>query len=181
MARIQGSDFKKAPFLIRRALAVVRKVFGKDLTPAKIQARVPRVFWGSVLLEMSIGKTRGISERMRSLVQLRTSALVGCPYCMDIGSAVGRKTAGLSDEEIFAAQSGNGGSFSEAEQLLLRLCERLTATPANLDNAFFVEMQKHYTEEQLIELAATVAHENFRARFNRAFDVGSDELFRPLP
>ena len=80
MARIAGIDPKKAPFLIRRALAFVRKMFGKDLTPAKIQARVPRVFWGSVLLEMSIGKTRGISERQRSLVGLRTAALVGCPF-----------------------------------------------------------------------------------------------------
>ena len=100
---------------------------------------------------------------------------------MDIGSAVGRTTAGLSDEEIFAARTGDMSKFPAPEQLLLKLSEQLTATPANLDNALFLELQKHYTEEQLIELAATVAHENFRARFNRAFDVGSDELFCPLP
>jgi hypothetical protein len=80
MARIQGIDSKKAPFLIRRGLAYAKKLFGKELTPAKIQARVPRVFWGSALLEMTVGKTRGISERMRALVQLRTSSLVGCPF-----------------------------------------------------------------------------------------------------
>src|SRR3954449_1206508 len=100
---------------------------------------------------------------------------------MDIGSAVGRTAAGLSDEEIFAARTGDVSKFSEAEQLLLRLSEQLTATPANVDNALFVELRKHYSEEQLIELAAAIAHENFRARFNRAFDVGSDELFCPLP
>jgi hypothetical protein len=80
MARIQGIDPKQAPFLIRRALAYAKNLFGKELTPAKIQARVPRVFWGSALLEMTVGKTRGISDRMRALVQLRTSALVGCPF-----------------------------------------------------------------------------------------------------
>src|SRR4051794_2738349 len=100
---------------------------------------------------------------------------------MDIGSAVGRTAAGLSDEEIFAAQTGNVGKFPEAERLLLRFSEQLTATPANVDNAFFVELQQHYSDNQLIELAAAIAHENFRARFNRAFDVGSDELFCPLP
>jgi|SRR4051794_8730051 alkylhydroperoxidase family enzyme len=100
---------------------------------------------------------------------------------MDIGSAVGRTAAGLSDEEIFAAQTGDASKFPEAEQLLLRLSEQLTATPANVDNALFVELQTHYSEEQLIELAAAIAHENFRARFNRAFEVGSDELFCPLP
>jgi hypothetical protein len=80
MARIQGIDPKKAPFLVRRALVFANKLFGKELTPAKIQARVPKVFWGSALLEMTVGKTRGISERQRALVQLRTSALVGCPF-----------------------------------------------------------------------------------------------------
>ena len=87
----------------------------------------------------------------------------------------------MSDDEIFAARTGDVSKFPEAEQLLLRMSEQLTATPAYLDNAFFVELQKNYSEEQLIELAAAIAHENFRARFNRAFDVGSDELFCPLP
>ena len=100
---------------------------------------------------------------------------------MDIGSAVGRTAAGLSDDEIFAARTGDLAKFSEAEQLLLRLADQLTATPANVDNTLFVELQKHYSEEQLIEFAAAIAHENFRARFNRAFDVGSDELFCPMP
>ena len=80
MARIQGIDSKKAPFLIRRALAYGKKLFGKDLTPGKIQARVPKIFWGSVLLEMTIGKSSGIPPRQRSLVQLRAAALVGCPF-----------------------------------------------------------------------------------------------------
>src|SRR3954470_20803897 len=100
---------------------------------------------------------------------------------MDIGSAVSRTAAGMSDEEIFATRTGDASKFSPAEQLLLRMSEALTVTPANIENAFFLELQKHYSEEQLIELAAAIAHENFRARFNRAFDVGSDELFCPLP
>ena len=87
----------------------------------------------------------------------------------------------MSDDEIFAARTGDLSKFAEPEQLLLRLSEQLTATPANVDNSLFVELQKNYSEEHLIELAAAVAHENFRARFNRAFDVGSDELFCPLP
>jgi len=80
MARIQGIDPKKASFLIRRALAYGKKLFGKDLTPSKISARVPKVFWGAALLEMTIAKSSGISQRQRALVQLRTSALVGCPF-----------------------------------------------------------------------------------------------------
>src|SRR5262245_18144588 len=98
---------------------------------------------------------------------------------MDIGSAVSRTAVGMKDEEIFAAQRGDISKFPAPEQLLLKLAELLTATPASIDNEFFLELRKHYSEEQLIELAAAIAHENFRSRFNRLFDVGSDELFCP--
>jgi hypothetical protein len=80
MARIQGLNPHKAPFLIRRAFAYGKKLFGKDLTPSKISARVPKVFWGAALLEITIAKSTGIIARQRSIVQLRTAALVGCPF-----------------------------------------------------------------------------------------------------
>src|SRR5690348_9311586 len=99
---------------------------------------------------------------------------------MDIGAAVSSKAVGMSDEEIFAAQRGDISKFPTPEQLLLKLAELLTATPANVDNESFQELRKHYSEEQLIELAAAIAHENFRSRFNRLFEIGSDELFCPL-
>ena len=35
-----------------------------------------------------------------------------------------------------------------------------------------------FSEEQLIEFAATAARENFRARYNRVFDIGSNGLYR---
>jgi len=33
--------------------------------------------------------------------------------------------------------------------------------------------------QQLLELGAHIALENYRARFNRLFDVGSDNLYAP--
>jgi alkylhydroperoxidase family enzyme len=41
----------------------------------------------------------------------------------------------------------------------------------------FVEAQRHYSDEQLVELAATAALENYRARFNRAFLVESQHVY----
>ena len=41
------------------------------------------------------------------------------------------------------------------------------------------------SDEQLVELTATIAWENFRARFNRGFDIQaqgfSEAAFCPLP
>ncbi len=38
----------------------------------------------------------------------------------------------------------------------------------------YAEAQNHFSEEQLVELAATIAMENYRARMNRVFLVESD-------
>ena len=41
-----------------------------------------------------------------------------------------------------------------------------------------MQLSRYFPEEQLIELAAAAAQENFRARYNRVFNLGSDGLYR---
>ena len=41
----------------------------------------------------------------------------------------------------------------------------------------FARLRQHYSEEQLLELGAHIAFENYRARYNRRFDVESDGLY----
>ena len=55
----------------------------------------------------------------------------------------------------------------------------MTQTPAEVTEEVFAEASRHFSEEQLVELAATAAMENFRARFNRAFLVEAQGLYRP--
>jgi len=81
---------------------------------------------------------------------------------------------GLSDAEISAIREGRFEAFSPAEVALLRLAD----TPANVSEELYSQLRRHFSEEQLIELAASAAQENFRARYNRVFDVGSDGLYR---
>ena len=80
MARIQGIESDKTSFLMRQVFRQVRKIFGKDLTPQKIQARVPRVFWVNIITELLLGQRARVPLRQRSIVQLRTAARVGCPF-----------------------------------------------------------------------------------------------------
>jgi len=80
MARIEGVDPTKTSFLMRQVFERVHKLLGKDLTPQKIQARVPRVFWAGIILEILFGLKAQVSRRWRSIVQLRTAARVGCPF-----------------------------------------------------------------------------------------------------
>ena len=97
---------------------------------------------------------------------------------MDINSAVGRK-AGLSDVKIAAISSGDPSAFSDSELLVLELADAMTETPSNISDDLYARLRQQFSEEQLLELSAQIAFENFRARANRVFDVGSDELYKP--
>jgi hypothetical protein len=80
MARIEGADPRNTGFLMRQVFHQVRKIFGKDLTPQRIQARVPRVFWINIITELLLGQRASVPRRQRAIVQLRTAVRVGCPF-----------------------------------------------------------------------------------------------------
>lgn len=97
---------------------------------------------------------------------------------MDINSAVGRK-AGLSDEKLLAIARGDLSPFSRDELLVIELADAMVATPSNISDELYARLREKFSEEQLMQLSAQFAFENFRARLNRVFDVGSDELYKP--
>jgi len=80
MARLEGIDPKQASFAMRQVFNKVRKILGRDLTPQKIAAKVPRVFWVIILTEWLLGQKARVPQRLRSLVLLRTAVRVGCPF-----------------------------------------------------------------------------------------------------
>lgn len=84
----------------------------------------------------------------------------------------------MSDDEIEAIRAGRFEGFAAEEAALLRMADAMADTPSNVNDELYAELRRHFSEEQLIELAATAALENFRARYNRVFDVGSDGLYR---
>ncbi len=83
---------------------------------------------------------------------------------------------GLNDAELAAITSGEFDGFTPAESALLRMADALAETPANVSDELYSELRRHFSEDQLIEVAAIAGFENLRARSNRVFDVGSDEL-----
>jgi alkylhydroperoxidase family enzyme len=89
---------------------------------------------------------------------------------------------GASAEKVEAALGDyqNSAALSVKEKLALELCERMTYTDRRVTDDFFEQLQGHYTEEELVELAAIIALENFRSKFNPVFAVES-QGFCSLP
>jgi alkylhydroperoxidase family enzyme len=97
---------------------------------------------------------------------------------VDINSAVGRK-AGLSDEKLLAVKGDDRAVFSDVERLVIELADAMATIPTNVSDDLYARLRGEFSEEQLMELGAQIAFENYRARLNRMFDVGSDELYKP--
>jgi alkylhydroperoxidase family enzyme len=97
---------------------------------------------------------------------------------VDINSAVGRK-AGLSDEKLRAVRGDDRSLFTDMERLVIELADALSDTPSNVDDELYARLSQRFSEQQLIELGAQIAFEQYLARSNRLFDVGSDELYTP--
>jgi len=91
---------------------------------------------------------------------------------------VGRK-AGLSDAKLLAVRGDDLNVFSEIERLVIELADAMAATPSNISDDLYARLRKQFSEEQLLQLGGQIAFENYRARLNRVFDVGSDELYEP--
>ena len=69
--------------------------------------------------------------------------------------------------------------FSDVEKLVIELADEMANTPSNISDDLYARLRDKFSEEQLLQLGGQLAFENYRARLNRIFDVGSDHLFNP--
>jgi alkylhydroperoxidase family enzyme len=91
---------------------------------------------------------------------------------------VGRK-AGLSDAKLRDVLGDNRMVFNDTERVVIELADGMTDTPANISDDLYTRLRKEFSEEQLMQLGAQIAFENYRARWNRIFNVESDHLYTP--
>ncbi|MFT5442003.1 MAG: alkylhydroperoxidase family enzyme [Myxococcota bacterium] len=73
----------------------------------------------------------------------------------------------MNDLPVYRASD----AFSELQKDVLDYAVALTKTPADTTDELVAKLRKSFDPKQLVELTTMIAWENFRARFNRGFDV----------
>ena len=68
--------------------------------------------------------------------------------------------------------------FNDTERLVIELADALTQTPSNVSDDLYARLRTQFSEEQLVQLGAQIAFENYRTRWNRIFNVESDNLYK---
>ena len=76
-------------------------------------------------------------------------------------------------------------TFSPLEKLVLGYATAMTRTPVEVPDALFAALRAEFNEAQLVELTATIAWGNYRARFDHAFGIEAQGFsagaYCPLP
>jgi alkylhydroperoxidase family enzyme len=83
----------------------------------------------------------------------------------------------LSDEKLRAVNGDDRAPFNDTERLVIELADALTDTPSNVSDDLYARLRNQFSEEQVMQLGGHIAFENYRARWNRLFNVESDNLY----
>jgi AhpD family alkylhydroperoxidase len=182
MARIKGVQKAdaglKLKLLYRFGPRMMRKMTGRDpqtgsgMEPLEIWAHQPKMMFGMGKFNQVVRKGSSVDERLKNLVELKGAQMIGCEFCVDLGSQICRNS-GLSDEELLALPRYlESDLFTEREKLALDYTVAVMRTPVEITDELFARMREHFSDQQLVEITALLTVVNLD-RFNAAFAIGS--------
>lgn len=160
--------------LLRRLVfRETRRRYDRDLEPLGVMAHHSAVLAGVSAMEMAVERSRRVDPQLKRLAAAKAALVVGCEFCIDIG-AFNATASGVSDEQLLALPDHRAAScFDARERAVLDYAEAITRTPVEVTDEIFARVREHLDDRQLVELTNEIAWENWRARFNWAFAIGS--------
>lgn len=166
---------RKIPLLIRAGILISRRATKKDLLAPKLLAWYPKVALSSGVLEALVAHGRkDLDLRILKLVRIQASALVACPFCVDMNSFEYAE-AGLTEAEVSSLADGTDPAqvptFTVRERLAVEYTRRISQTPAVIPPSFAESLNQAFTEREIVILASTAAQVNYWARLLVALGV----------
>ena len=172
-SRVAPVSDRDAGLLARATYAYAKREFGVVPEPTRVYAHHSGLLAGYGALEYATEKADRVPGNLKALAATKAAALAGCEFCMDIGSMISTEN-GVTEAQLRALpEHTSSPEFSEVEKLVLDLAVGMTRTPVDVPDELFARLREHFDEGQLVELANEIAIENYRARFNWAFGIGS--------
>jgi alkylhydroperoxidase family enzyme len=145
---------------------------GSGIEPMEIWAHRPKLMIAMGRFNGSVRKADSVEERVRNLCELKGSQMIGCEYCLDLGSQICRNS-GFSDQELLALPRYSSSElFTEREKAALDYTVAVMRTPVEVTDELFARVSAHFSDKQLVELTALLTLVNLD-RFNAAFGIGS--------
>ena len=182
MARIHGVSQDQAGPMVKLVYRFMRrgmkKMTGREaargtgIEPVEVWAIQPKMLTGMGKFQGAVRKAHSVDERLKYLVELKGAQMIGCEFCVDLGSQICRNS-GFSDEELLALpRYRQSDLFTEREKTALDYTVGVMRTPVEVSDELFARMKEHFSDEQMVEITALLMVVNLD-RFNAAFAIGS--------
>src|SRR5579859_1561206 len=182
MARIEGVSKSQAGLVVKLVYRfgprVMKKMTGRDaqtgsgMEPIEIWAHQPKMMMGMGRFNQAVRKGKAVDERIKNLVELKGAQMIGCEFCVDLGSQICRNS-GFADEELLALPNYRSSNlFTEREKVALDYAVAVMRTPVEVSDELFARMRAHFTEKEMVEITALLTVVNLD-RFNAAFGIAS--------
>ena len=183
MARINGVPKSQAGLVVKLVYrfgpGMMTKMTGRDpqagngMEPIEIWAHQPKMMVGMGRFNQAVRKGKTVDERIKNLVELKGAQMIGCEYCVDLGSQICRNS-GLSDAELLALpRYVSSDLFTDREKAALDYAVAVMRTPVEVTDALFARVRSHFDDRQLVEITALLPLVNLD-RFTAAFGIGSE-------
>lgn len=148
--------------------------FGRPTQPVQAASHHGGVLVAAGLVETAAASGwRKLDAHLALLAQEAAASAIGCSWCVDYGYYEGlqrgQDPAKVRDVQIWR----DSAAYSDAERTVLEYAEAASQTPVSLDDDLVRRLHEHFTDEQIVELAAWVALENYRSRFNAGLGLKS--------
>jgi alkylhydroperoxidase family enzyme len=158
----------------RLATAYTKHRFGQVVEPLQAAAHHSGVLVAMGALETTAQfGWRKLHPTLRWLAVQATGMQIGCSWCVDYGYFEGMHQ-GVDPQKVRAVGRWRTSDlFDERERVVLEYAEAATSSPAAVSEELASRVRTHLTDPEFVELAAWVALENFRSRFNAGLGLKS--------
>ena len=172
MSYINTPPEHRFPWYVRLFLANQRRRYGRELEPAKLWGRSPKVFAGLSLFYGALGrKSSPIEPALRTLATVLVSRIYWCAFCVDINSATGLKR-GLTEAHLAALDEFEVSPLFD-ERTKAALAYTAAVTKNEMEARLMARLKSHFNNDDIIELTALLAFQHLSSNFNSALDVAA--------
>ena len=151
-----------------------RIAYGREMESGAVFAQHPRLMFDYMRYNRAAERCKHVPKALGELAVLKAATIVGCEFCIDIGSEFARRS-GLSDEQLLALhEAHDSGLFGADELMAIDLATGMTRTPGAVDDELMARVRERFGVKGTLELTQLIAWENARARLNIALDIGPE-------
>ena len=132
--------------------------------------RVPKMLAAYAQLSAAIWDPAGkVDAKFKRLISHVASRSAGCQYCM-AHTAEGAAKLGVDQQKIDAVWDYQTSPlFSPAERAALDVAVAAGCVPNAVTDEMFMELRKHWSDEQVVEIVGVIAMFGFLNRWNDTF------------